>query len=427
MLPRRIGIRWRSTMASAVALALTAAAFAVALTAAADSQRYGGDLSRRLVPAAAAADDLLRQFAAQQTSLRDAVTSGSTVGLASFGDAGDQFGKAQAEAARLARGDQPMTARLGATTAAYRAWQAGVSGPQLAALARHDAAAARALQADITRTSPLSLAVRTAALGLTSQVISEQQQVTDALSQVHATLLAALIAMAVVVALIAAEVITGVWRGLLRPLGTLNKAVAAVADGRYHRAIPAVGPPELADMSRGIERMRTRLVAALAERERAEETQRNLFDLAPDAMVAVAGDGLIVMANARAGQLFGYPAGDLAGLPAVTLVPPEWRTRFSADSARYFAGGRSRLAAGGQGVRAAPGRQLVPRRGQAELAAHRAGDGDGRRDQGRLRAAGDGRRARAAAGRRGARAVPAAARAVPAPGEHRPARRRRRA
>ena len=61
-------------------------------------------------------------------------------------------------------------------------------------------------------------------------------------------------------------------------------------------------------MSRGIERMRTRLVAALAERERAEETQRNLFDLAPDAMVAVAGDGLIVMANARAVQL-GLPRG----------------------------------------------------------------------------------------------------------------------
>ena len=65
---RGIGIRWRSTIASAVALALTAAAFAVALSAAADSRRYSGELSRRLVPAAAAADDLLRLFAAQQTS-----------------------------------------------------------------------------------------------------------------------------------------------------------------------------------------------------------------------------------------------------------------------------------------------------------------------------------------------------------------------
>ena len=192
--------------------------------------------------------------------------------------------------------------------------------------------------------------MRTSALGLTAQVISEQQQVTDALDRVHATLLASLIAMVVVVALIAAEIITGVWRGLLRPVGTLNKAVAAVAEGRYHRAIPEVGPPELAEMSRGIERMRTRLVAALHERERAEETQRSLFDLAPDAMVAVARDGLIAMANARAVQVFGYPADDLIGRPAQTLVPAKWRGRIAAETAGYFAGGRSRPA--GQEVKA---------------------------------------------------------------------------
>jgi CheY-like chemotaxis protein len=180
-----------------------------------------------------------------------------------------------------------MTARLGAASTAYQAWQAGVARPQLADLARNDARAAQALQADLTVTSPLSLAVRTSGLALTSQVISEQQQVTDTLNRVHTTLLAALIAMIVVVALIAAEVIAGVWRGLLRPIGELNRAVAVVAEGRYHRGIPAVGPPELADLSRGVERMRTRLVAALNEREQAEESQRNLFDLAPDAMVAV--------------------------------------------------------------------------------------------------------------------------------------------
>jgi PAS domain S-box-containing protein len=347
---RGIGIRWRSTIASAVALALTAAAFAVALSAAADSRRYSGELSRQLVPAAAAADDLLRLFAAQQTTLRDAVTSGSAAGLSALRDEGAQFARVQAQLARLTAGDQPLTARLRATGAAYRAWQAGVAAPQAAALARRDAAAARARQADITRTSLLSLAVRTSALGLTAQVISEQQQVTDALDRVHATLLASLIAMIVVVALTAAEIITGVWRGLLRPVGTLNKAVAAVAEGQYHRAIPAVGPPELAEMSRGIERMRTRLVAALHERERAEETQRSLFDLAPDAMVAVARDGLIAMANARAVQVFGYPADDLIGRSAQTLVPAKWREQFSAETVGYFAGGRSRPA--GQEVKA---------------------------------------------------------------------------
>jgi PAS domain S-box-containing protein len=339
---RRFGIRGWATVASAVALLLAAAAFAVALTAAADSQRSSRELSRRLVPAAAAADDLLRLFAAQQTSLRDAVTSGRTAALGSFRDDGVQLGKTQAQLAALARGDQLMTARLGATSAAYRAWQAGVARPQLADLARNDARAAQARQADLTVTSPLSLAVRTSGLVLTWQVITEQQQVTDTLNRVHTTLLAALIAMIVVVALIAAEVVAGVWRGLLRPIGQLNRAVAVVAEGRYHRGIPTVGPPELAEVSRGVERMRTRLVAALKEREQAEESQRNLFDLAPDAMVAVGRDGAVARANARAVQVFGYPVGELIGRPAEMLVPEEWRRRISAESGGYFADGRSR-------------------------------------------------------------------------------------
>ena len=261
-----MGIRLRSTVEAAVAVVLAAAAFAVALTAAAGSQSYGQDLSHRLVPAAAGAEDMLSQFTAQQASLRDAVTSGSASGLASFREEGAEFRSAQARVAPLARGDQPMTARLNATMTAYRTWQAGVAAPQLADMDLGDFAAARALQADTQRSSPLVLAVRTSAQALESQIIDEQQQVTNALNRIHETLLGSLIAMILVVAVIAAQIVVGVWRGLLRPFGQLNKAVAAVADGRYHRRIPVVGPTEIADLSRGVELMRTRLVAGLAER-----------------------------------------------------------------------------------------------------------------------------------------------------------------
>jgi len=344
MVARRMGIRLRSTVEAAVAVVLAAAAFAIALTAAAGSQGYGQDLSHRLVPAAAGAEDMLSQFTAQQASLRDAVTSGSASGLASFHEEGAEFGSAQARVAPLARGDQPMTARLNATMTAYRAWQDGVAAPQLADADRGDFAAARLLQADTKRSSPLVLAVRTSAQALESQIIGEQQQVTNALNSVHKTLLGSLIAMIVVVALIATQIIVGVWRGMLRPFGQLNKAVAAVADGRYHRGIPEVGPTEIADLSRGVELMRTRLVAGMAERERAAEGLRNLFDLAPDAMVAVARDGLITMANAKAVQVFGYTVGDLIGRPADTLVPQEWRKNMMAQSASYFADPRGRPA-----------------------------------------------------------------------------------
>jgi PAS domain S-box-containing protein len=135
---------------------------------------------------------------------------------------------------------------------------------------------------------------------------------------------------------------TGDRPGTPAPLGQLEKAVSAVADGRYHRKIPTVGDGDLADLSRGVELMRTRLVAALAERERAQENQRNLFNLAPDAMLAVGRNGAILRANAQAVQLFGYSAHEMVGAPADTLVPEEWRAGLAADTASYFVDRRSR-------------------------------------------------------------------------------------
>ena len=82
--------------------------------------------------------------------------------------------------------------------------------------------------------------------------------------------------------------------------------------------IPAVGPAELADLGRGIELMRKRLVKTLTARERAEERFRRLFDGAPDDMIAVAPDGSIAMANERATQMFGYRAGERLGQPVTS-------------------------------------------------------------------------------------------------------------
>ncbi len=77
-----------------------------------------------------------------------------------------------------------------------------------------------------------------------------------------------------------------------------------MAAGRYTTAVPATGPAELADVGRSAERMRTRLVAALADAEAAEGKFRRLFDAAPDATLTVAEDGTIVLANAQAERIF---------------------------------------------------------------------------------------------------------------------------
>src|SRR5574337_1987293 len=49
------------------------------------------------------------------------------------------------------------------------------------------------------------------------------------------------------------------------------------------------------------------------------------FDIAPDAMIAVDRDGVIVLANAQAERMFGYERGALPGLALEALVPESLR------------------------------------------------------------------------------------------------------
>jgi CHASE3 domain sensor protein len=227
MAARSMGLR-RSTVASVVALALASGAFAVALITAASSQGSGRELAGRLVPAAAAVDDLLIQFANQQVALRDVVTSGHASAAASFDAEGAELHRAWAQINSLVSGDRPMTARLHAMVTAYGTWLARVADPQIADVRRGDVAAARALAADLPLVTPSVLAVRMAGLRLQSEITGEQQAVTNRLNRLYDTHLGALIAMIAVVVAIAVAVIAVVSRGLLRPFRELNKAVAAV-------------------------------------------------------------------------------------------------------------------------------------------------------------------------------------------------------
>ncbi|MFY9928114.1 MAG: PAS domain S-box protein, partial [Streptosporangiaceae bacterium] len=286
--------------------------------------------------------ELLDLCQAQQTWLRQYVTNGRPGPLTSFDDETAGVQAEQATIRRVARGYPAIARELAATVTAYQAWQESVADLQLAAMDRGDAVTAQALQADTNYVRPYVLAIRSAGLALAEQITAEQQAVTARLNSSQNVLLAALITMCVVVAATAADATTAVWLGLLRPFRTLRRAVDSVAAGEYGTHIPAVGPSELADLGRGVEEMRTRLVVALDERQRAEQRFRRLFDSAPDAMIAVTADGSIAMANARAARTFGYPPGDLIGRPVELLVPEEAREALAAERAAYFADPGSR-------------------------------------------------------------------------------------
>jgi PAS domain S-box-containing protein len=334
---RMNGLRQRVVAASAVALILAAAVLAVALTAANGSRAHGRELSQQLIPAADAALDLIDQYAAQQASLRVYVTDPSSGSLHTFNSGQALISNHQNQIGRLVSGDAPITGQLSTTSTAYRTWLADVAGPQLAAVARGDAAAAQAMQADTARTRPYALAIRSAESGLLDNIIAAQQTAINQFSRDQGPLLYALIAMCVVVAATIADGVTAVWFGLLPLFRKLRLAMDAVAAGNYDTHIPAGGPSELADLGRGMEAMRNRLVTALAQRERAEQRFRRLFNTAPDATIAVAADGSVAMANARAQHLFGYEATELIGLPVEMLIPEEAREALTAERRAYFA------------------------------------------------------------------------------------------
>ena len=259
-----------------VSLAVTAIALAFALAAGASAQHNNQELSQRLVPAAEAAGALLAGYNAESNSLRDYVTTGRPTPLAAFKRAVAQLPREQARVAVLVRGYPHMPPRLTAARAALQAWLARVAGPQFAAASRGDFARARILQGDIAGTRPYTLAARNQVAALQAQIISAQASVVAKQPAAQRRFLTALAVVCGVVAVIAASSVAAVRRWLLRPFAALRQAAESVAAGHYGTPVPAVGPAELAELGRATERMRTRLVTALAEAEQAESKLRTM-------------------------------------------------------------------------------------------------------------------------------------------------------
>ena len=336
------GIQRRVSIAAALSLLVAGAILIVALAAAADTRAAGKELSARLIPAAAAAAGLLSDYTSQQTSLWNYVTSGQSAGLTTFRQAAAQIPGQEARLAVLVRHYPRMPGQLAAAVAAQQAWLARVATPQLAAAGRGDFARARALQADIAFTRPYTLAARTRMAALQAHITSMQAHVTTQLTAGQRRLLAALVAVCVMVAVIVVGVEMVVRRWLLRPVSALRQAAGAVAAGRYDTPVPAAGPAELADLGRAAELMRARLVATLAEAERAEARFRGLLEAAPDAMVCVGTDGRIALVNAQTERLFGYGRIELIGQPVEMLVPDAVRDAHPSHRAGYVTDPRPR-------------------------------------------------------------------------------------
>ena len=72
------------------------------------------------------------------------------------------------------------------------------------------------------------------------------------------------------------------------------------------------------------------------------QSQTAMLELAPDAIVGIGRDGLIVLVNAQVDALFGYAREELLGQPVEVLVPERFRDAHRFHRVGYFADPRTR-------------------------------------------------------------------------------------
>jgi PAS domain S-box-containing protein len=80
----------------------------------------------------------------------------------------------------------------------------------------------------------------------------------------------------------------------------------------------------------------------ISDRQQAEVKFRGLLEASPDAIIGVATDGRIALANGQAERLFGYTRAELIGRPVEVLVPEGLGAAHRAHRAAYFTDPRTR-------------------------------------------------------------------------------------
>jgi len=122
-----------------------------------------------------------------------------------------------------------------------------------------------------------------------------------------------------------------------RPMGAGLDLAGRRADGTEFPAEISLSSIETEDGSLALAAIRD-----MSDRQRAEATFQAMLDAAPDAMVGVSSDGIIVMVNVQTEAVFGYTREELLGESIEILVPERVRDVHPAHRTGYFREPRTR-------------------------------------------------------------------------------------
>jgi PAS domain S-box-containing protein len=116
------------------------------------------------------------------------------------------------------------------------------------------------------------------------------------------------------------------------PLLQLTKAVDSISRRQYGTALPKVSTGVIGAFVNAFRRMQadirereTKILQLNDDLKHSETVANLIIDTAPDAIVVVDTDGLIVRANHKMDSLFGYSHQEMIGKPVEMLIPPRYR------------------------------------------------------------------------------------------------------
>ncbi|WP_308301693.1 PP2C family protein-serine/threonine phosphatase [Frankia umida] len=233
------------------------------------SRQAATDRSRHLDPAATTTALLLAGYVDQESALRGYIVTRDRGFLAPFTTSNRSVPRLTATLEELLVDFPELRAQLAEVRTAYDLWRREVVRPELAAMARGDVAAATGIVRESARRDFDSLRTGVARLG--AGIDREQNEASEQLETAAVLLLSSLASAVLIILIVLATVLTASRRWLLRPIGALQRAVNAVAAGRYDTRIPSVGPAEIVALAADVETMRAQLVRLVRQNQRSFE------------------------------------------------------------------------------------------------------------------------------------------------------------